>query len=42
MPMTMVNNSLTIIKVCEFVCTSKMDVQNIVRKGLDLVRKENS
>ena len=28
--------------LCEFVCTSKMDVQNIIRKGLDLVRKENS
>ena len=28
--------------LCEFVCTSKMDVQSIIRHGLDLVRKENS
>jgi Na+-transporting NADH:ubiquinone oxidoreductase subunit A len=28
--------------LCEFVCTSKMDVQNIIRKGLDLVKKECS
>ena len=28
--------------LCEFVCTSKMEVQSIIRKGLDLVRKENS
>lgn len=28
--------------LCEFVCTSKMDVQNIIRKGLDLMLKENS
>jgi Na+-transporting NADH:ubiquinone oxidoreductase subunit A len=26
--------------LCEFVCTSKTDVQNIIRKGLDLIRKE--
>lgn len=28
--------------LCEFVCTSKMEVQSIIREGLDLVRKENS
>jgi len=28
--------------LCEFVCTSKMDVQNIIRKGLDIMLKENS
>jgi Na+-transporting NADH:ubiquinone oxidoreductase subunit A len=28
--------------LCEFVCTSKMEVQSIIRNGLDLVRKENS
>ena len=28
--------------LCEFVCTSKMEVQSIIRQGLDLVRKENS
>ncbi len=28
--------------LCEFVCTSKMEVQSIIRHGLDLVRKENS
>ncbi|MGY8988989.1 MAG: hypothetical protein ACKVJA_01875 [Flavobacteriales bacterium] len=28
--------------LCEFVCTSKIEVQNIIRHGLDLVRKENS
>ena len=28
--------------LCEFVCTSKIDVQNIIRYGLDLVRKETS
>jgi Na+-transporting NADH:ubiquinone oxidoreductase subunit A len=28
--------------LCEFVCTSKMDVQSIIRHGLDLVRQENS
>ena len=28
--------------LCEFVCTSKMEVQSIIRYGLDLVRKENS
>ena len=26
--------------LCEFVCTSKTDVQSIIRKGLDLMRKE--
>jgi Na+-transporting NADH:ubiquinone oxidoreductase subunit A len=26
--------------LCEFVCTSKMDVQQILRKGLDLMKKE--
>ena len=28
--------------LCEFVCTSKIGVQKIIRDGLDLVRKENS
>jgi Na+-transporting NADH:ubiquinone oxidoreductase subunit A len=28
--------------LCEFVCTSKTEVQEILRKGLDLVRKELS
>ena len=28
--------------LCEFVCTSKLEVQSIIRHGLDLVRKENS
>tara|TARA_E500000331_G_C17269209_1_gene718417 strand:- start:466 stop:1866 length:1401 start_codon:yes stop_codon:yes gene_type:complete len=28
--------------LCEFVCTSKTEVQSIVNYGLDLVRKENS
>lgn len=28
--------------LCEFVCTSKIDVQDILRQGLDLVRKEMS
>ena len=30
------------LALCEFVCTSKMEVQSIIRHGLDLVRKENS
>ena len=30
------------LALCEFVCTSKIDVQDILRKGLDLVRKEMS
>ena len=28
--------------LCEFVCTSKIEVQSIIRHGLDLIRKENS
>jgi Na+-transporting NADH:ubiquinone oxidoreductase subunit A len=28
--------------LCEFVCTSKMNVQDIIRQGLDLIRKETS
>ena len=28
--------------LCEFVCTSKTDVQGILRNGLDLMRKEMS
>jgi Na+-transporting NADH:ubiquinone oxidoreductase subunit A len=28
--------------LCEFVCTSKIDVQEILRNGLDLIRKELS
>lgn len=30
------------LALCEFVCTSKMEVQTILREGLDLVRKECS
>ena len=30
------------LALCEFVCTSKTDVQEILRKGLDLIRKEMS
>ena len=30
------------VALCEFVCTSKIEVQSIIRHGLDLVRKENS
>lgn len=30
------------LALCEFVCTSKTEVQEILRKGLDLVRKEMS
>jgi len=26
--------------LCEFVCTSKIDSQNIVRQGLDVIREE--
>ena len=28
--------------LCEFVCTSKIESQDIIRRGLDLVRKEMS
>ena len=28
--------------LCEFVCTSKVEVQKIIREGLDLIKKENS
>lgn len=28
--------------LCEFVCTSKIEVQSIIRQGLDLIRKEFS
>lgn len=28
--------------LCEFVCTSKMEVQTIIREGLDLIKKECS
>lgn len=28
------------LALCEYVCTSKIEVQSILRKGLDLVRKE--
>ena len=28
--------------LCEFVCTSKIEVQSIIRYGLDLIKKENS
>jgi len=30
------------LALCEFVCTSKIDVQEILRNGLDLIRKELS
>ena len=30
------------LALCEFICTSKIEVQSIIRHGLDLVRKENS
>ena len=30
------------LALCEFVCTSKIEVQSIIRHALDLVRKENS
>ena len=30
------------LALCEFVCTSKVEVQTILRYGLDLIRKENS
>jgi len=30
------------LALCEFVCTSKTEVQKIVRKGLTMVRKEFS
>jgi Na+-transporting NADH:ubiquinone oxidoreductase subunit A len=26
--------------LCEFVCTSKIEAQDIIRRGLDIVRKE--
>ena len=29
------------LALCEFVCTSKIEVQTIIRHGLDLLRKEN-
>jgi Na+-transporting NADH:ubiquinone oxidoreductase subunit A len=28
--------------LCEFVCTSKIESQDIIRRGLDLIRKEMS
>ena len=30
------------LALCEFVCTSKIEVQSIIRHGLDMIRKENS
>ncbi len=30
------------VALCEFVCTSKMEVQSIIREGLDLIKKECS
>ena len=30
------------LALCEFVCTSKIELQSIIRQGLDLVRKDNS
>ena len=29
------------LALCEFVCTSKIEVQSIIRHGLDILRKEN-
>jgi Na+-transporting NADH:ubiquinone oxidoreductase subunit A len=26
--------------LCEFVCTSKIEAQHIIRKGLDIIRRE--
>ena len=26
--------------LCEFVCTSKIDIQNVIREGLDVIQKE--
>jgi Na+-transporting NADH:ubiquinone oxidoreductase subunit A len=28
------------LALCEYVCTSKVDVQHLIRKGLDMVKKE--
>jgi Na+-transporting NADH:ubiquinone oxidoreductase subunit A len=28
--------------LCEFVCTSKIESQDIIKKGLELIRKELS
>ena len=28
--------------LCEFICTSKIEVQQIIREGLDLIKKECS
>jgi len=28
------------LALCEFVCTSKTDVQDIVKKGLELIKNE--
>ena len=30
------------LALCEFVCTSKIEVQKLIRHGLDLVKNENS
>ena len=30
------------VALCEFVCTSKMELQSIIREGLDLIKKECS
>ena len=30
------------VALCEFVCTSKIEVQSLIRDGLDLLIKENS
>jgi Na+-transporting NADH:ubiquinone oxidoreductase subunit A len=30
------------VALCEFVCTSKIEVQSLIRGGLDLLIKENS
>jgi len=28
--------------LCEFICPSKIEIQSVIRKGLDLMRKEMS
>ena len=28
------------VALCEYVCPSKIDIQNIVRKGIELMMKE--
>ena len=28
------------LALCEYVCTSKVDVQHLIRKGMDMVKRE--